>query len=179
MLNRHNGDIWTYENLNAFIASPKTFTPGTKMSFPGIKDDRERANVLAYLSTLAPSPVPFPASSSEAPVDMPPVGEGVPAGSGNVPAASAEQMISPQGGVPADAASESQAPIAIEGGAAPVKPQRKPRAIPTCRARRRAVVLEDHGGAGCTGNPVSPVPLRVSRCSRRAHPVDQELPPGT
>lgn len=54
------GDVWSYENLNAFITSPKTFTPGTKMSFAGVKDPVERANILAYLQTLSPSPVPFP-----------------------------------------------------------------------------------------------------------------------
>ncbi|MBN9308773.1 MAG: cytochrome c family protein [Devosia sp.] len=55
------GDMWSYENLNAFLTSPKTFTPGTKMSFAGVKDPVERANILAYLSTLSASPVPFPA----------------------------------------------------------------------------------------------------------------------
>ena len=28
------GDLWSYDNLNAFLTSPKTFTPGTKMSLP-------------------------------------------------------------------------------------------------------------------------------------------------
>lgn len=55
------GETWTYDNLNHFITSPKAFAPGTKMTFAGIKDDAERANVIAFLSTLSASPKPFPA----------------------------------------------------------------------------------------------------------------------
>lgn len=54
-------DPWTYEQLNEFITSPKTYVPGTKMGFGGIKKDTDRANLLAYLQTLSDSPVPFPA----------------------------------------------------------------------------------------------------------------------
>lgn len=62
-LEAHNaaGGIWTYENLNHFLTSPKTYAPGTKMTFAGVKDPVERANILAYLQTLSDSPVPFPA----------------------------------------------------------------------------------------------------------------------
>ncbi|WP_421693974.1 c-type cytochrome [Aestuariivirga sp.] len=52
---------WTYEALNAFITSPKTAIPGTKMAYGGLKKDADRANLLAYLQTLSDSPVPFPA----------------------------------------------------------------------------------------------------------------------
>ncbi|OEO29247.1 hypothetical protein VW23_026510 [Devosia insulae DS-56] len=72
------GDLWTYENLNAFITSPKTFTPGTKMSFAGVKDPAERANILAYLQTLSPSPVPFPTAEA-APAPVPAEGAAAPA----------------------------------------------------------------------------------------------------
>lgn len=51
---------WTYDNLNAFLESPKGFAPGTKMSFAGIRSEEERANLLAYLQSLSASPVPFP-----------------------------------------------------------------------------------------------------------------------
>ena len=51
---------WTYEELNIFLTAPKARVPGTKMSFNGVKDDAERANIIAYLSTLSASPVPFP-----------------------------------------------------------------------------------------------------------------------
>lgn len=45
-------DTWTPENLNGFLENPKSFTPGTKMSFPGFKKITERADVIAYLESL-------------------------------------------------------------------------------------------------------------------------------
>lgn len=54
------GDTWTYEALDHFLAAPKAFVPGTKMSFAGVKSPEERANILAYLQTLSSSAVPFP-----------------------------------------------------------------------------------------------------------------------
>ena len=54
---------WTYDDLNKFIANPKGFVPGTAMGFAGIQKDSERADVIAYLRTLADSPVPLPTAS--------------------------------------------------------------------------------------------------------------------
>ncbi len=42
-------DTWTAENLDAFLASPKAFAPGTAMSFSGLKKPADRANLIAYL----------------------------------------------------------------------------------------------------------------------------------
>lgn len=71
LAHKANGDKWTYENLDAFLTSPKTYTPGTKMSFAGVKDPAERANILAYLQTLAPTPVPFPAADAAPAAEAP------------------------------------------------------------------------------------------------------------
>ena len=57
------GGKWTYDDLNKFIANPKGFVPGTAMGFAGIPKDRERADVIDYLHTLADSPVPLPTAS--------------------------------------------------------------------------------------------------------------------
>mgnify|MGYP002784464335 CR=1 FL=1 len=46
------GLVWTEENLDAFLANPKAFVPGTKMAFPGIKDAQARADLVAHLKTL-------------------------------------------------------------------------------------------------------------------------------
>ena len=51
---------WTFENLNAFIASPRQAVPGTTMGFAGIPSAEERADLLAHLRTLSPDPVPLP-----------------------------------------------------------------------------------------------------------------------
>lgn len=54
------GGDWSFKELDAFIANPRTDIPGTKMAFGGEKDAEKRANLLAYLRTLSDSPVPLP-----------------------------------------------------------------------------------------------------------------------
>jgi cytochrome c len=43
---------WDAETLDTYLADPRATVPGTKMIFPGIKDKKERADVVAYLETL-------------------------------------------------------------------------------------------------------------------------------
>lgn len=43
---------WTPEHMEAFLASPKGYAPGTKMSFAGLPKVEDRANVIAYLASL-------------------------------------------------------------------------------------------------------------------------------
>jgi cytochrome c len=57
------GGTWTIDDLNQFINSPKGFVPGTAMGFAGIQKDSERADVIAYLATLADKPVPLPTAA--------------------------------------------------------------------------------------------------------------------
>ena len=42
---------WTPEALDHFLLNPKAGVPGTKMSFAGIRNIEERANLIAYLAT--------------------------------------------------------------------------------------------------------------------------------
>ncbi|WP_244604728.1 MULTISPECIES: ankyrin repeat domain-containing protein [Mesorhizobium] len=51
---------WTYEDLNVFLAGPTLTTPGVNMDFRGVPDEADRLNVIAYLRTLADTPVPLP-----------------------------------------------------------------------------------------------------------------------
>lgn len=51
---------WDYEKLSAFITAPKAAVKGTAMGFAGIKKAEERANLIAYLRSLADSPAPLP-----------------------------------------------------------------------------------------------------------------------
>ena len=46
------GETWDAETLNAFLTSPKKAAPGTSMSFAGLKKDKDRANLIAYLTSL-------------------------------------------------------------------------------------------------------------------------------
>ena len=57
------GGTWTYDDLNQFLTNPKAFVPGTAMGFAGISKDSERADVIAYLRTLADNPVPLPTAA--------------------------------------------------------------------------------------------------------------------
>ncbi|RMD89565.1 MAG: cytochrome c family protein [Alphaproteobacteria bacterium] len=43
-------DVWTPENLNAFLTNPRGFAPGTKMTFKGLPKIEDRANLIAYLA---------------------------------------------------------------------------------------------------------------------------------
>jgi cytochrome c len=56
------GGDWSYEEIDKFIHAPKADVPGTLMAFAGVNADQERADILAYLRTLADSPVPLPAA---------------------------------------------------------------------------------------------------------------------
>ena len=43
---------WDAQSLDTYLADPRATVPGTKMIFPGIKDEKERQDVIAYLETL-------------------------------------------------------------------------------------------------------------------------------
>ena len=60
------GGDWTYEDLNDFLASPKAYAPGTKMSFAGLKKAEDRAEVVAYLREHGDNPPPLPAAEPKA-----------------------------------------------------------------------------------------------------------------
>jgi cytochrome c len=49
---KHFNHVWTAQTLNIYLQNPHAEVPGTKMIFPGIKDAKERANLIAYLETL-------------------------------------------------------------------------------------------------------------------------------
>jgi cytochrome c len=54
------GGVWDYAALNAFLADPKALAPGTKMVFPGVKDEKERAALIVFLRSLSDNPAPLP-----------------------------------------------------------------------------------------------------------------------
>jgi cytochrome c len=63
-LSGHGGN-WTYENLFEWLKKPSAFAPGTKMTFAGLSDPKDRANVIAYLKQQGGGP-PFPPPAAPA-----------------------------------------------------------------------------------------------------------------
>jgi len=57
-----NHEKWTYDALNLFIANPHKFAPGDKMPFAGIANEKERADLIAWMRTLSDNPAPLPAA---------------------------------------------------------------------------------------------------------------------
>jgi cytochrome c len=54
-----SSNMWTFDELNEFLYSPRDHIPGTKMTFAGIKNDQDRANVIAYLNSNSDHPLPL------------------------------------------------------------------------------------------------------------------------
>ena len=55
---KHEKGTWNVEELNKFLHKPREYLPGTKMSFVGIADNQERANLIAYLMTMNDNQAP-------------------------------------------------------------------------------------------------------------------------
>jgi cytochrome c len=66
---KSKGGNWTVDDLNQFITNPKGTVPGTNMTFAGVPRASERADIIAYLNSLADNPAPLPkaAEASGAP----------------------------------------------------------------------------------------------------------------
>jgi cytochrome c len=66
-----HGGTWDWNTLSEWLSNPKAFAPGTKMTFAGISNPQDRANVIAFLNSKSDSPLPLPAAPAEeaAPAD--------------------------------------------------------------------------------------------------------------
>jgi cytochrome c len=62
------GGAWDWDNLSEWLTSPKKFAPGTKMTFAGLGNPEDRANVIAFLNAHSNAPKPLPAAPAEGPV---------------------------------------------------------------------------------------------------------------
>jgi cytochrome c len=56
---KNHGGKWDLATLEAFLTDPKGVVPGTKMSFPGLKDPQDRLDVITYLNEADGSPEPL------------------------------------------------------------------------------------------------------------------------
>ncbi|WP_336294500.1 c-type cytochrome [Bartonella sp. CB169] len=63
---RANSDRkWDFATLDRYLQSPREAFPGTIMSFRGIKNDQDRADLLLYLRSLSDDPAPLPMNNKE------------------------------------------------------------------------------------------------------------------
>lgn len=81
--------VWDWQGLAAWLANPKQYIPGNKMSFAGISKPEDRANLIAYLNTKDDSPLPIPAAPAEAAAAAPAEAAAAPADAAAAPAAAA------------------------------------------------------------------------------------------
>jgi cytochrome c len=60
------GGNWDWDSLSKWLTSPRNFAPGTKMTFAGLGDPQDRANVIAFLNSHSDAPKPLPAAPAAA-----------------------------------------------------------------------------------------------------------------
>lgn len=52
------GEVWSEEQLDAFLTDPRAMYKGHKMSFAGLKKEEERADLIAWLKTQGSEAAP-------------------------------------------------------------------------------------------------------------------------
>jgi cytochrome c len=101
---------WTYDLLYQFLKAPGAFMPGTKMTFVGLPEAKDRINVIAYLRSNGSPTYPIPAP---APAKAPSSGAPSPAGAG--PATAPAKGAAPTASTPTTPSSK---PVPANGTAA-------------------------------------------------------------
>jgi cytochrome c len=93
------GGNWTFDALNTWLTKPSADAPGTAMTFAGLSNGKQRADVIAYLNTLSAKPLPLPtAQGAAAPAAAP------------APASPAAAPANPPAAAPANPAAAAPAP---------------------------------------------------------------------
>ena len=54
------GKEWTFEELNGFLTKPSSYLKGTKMSYAGLRKEKDRASVIKYLDQNSDNPKMLP-----------------------------------------------------------------------------------------------------------------------
>ena len=103
------GGNWTFDALNKWLIKPSADAPGTAMTFAGLSNEKQRADVIAYLNTLSAHPLPLPTA------------QGAIAPAANAPgAAPASAPAAPPAAAPGNPLASAPAPVA-PGGAGPTQ----------------------------------------------------------
>jgi len=154
---------WTYEHLNDFLLSPAGTVPGTKMAFAGLRNDEERANVIAHLRTLSDDPKPLP--EAEPAPEQAAAAEGeAPAESeaGTETAAAEPEAPAETAAAEPEAAGEAEEPTAETAAAAPDAGEEAAQPAPT----------EGEQAAQVEPAPETPAPSDEQAASGEAAPAD-------
>ena len=53
------GKTWSFEEMNGFLIKPKDWVKGTKMSFAGLKNAKDRAAIILYMNENTDNPLPL------------------------------------------------------------------------------------------------------------------------
>jgi cytochrome c len=99
---RTKGGTWDWETMSAWLTSPRAFAPGTRMTFGGMSNPQERADLLLYMNqqggtlTVPPPPAAAPAGN-EAAGNESAGNEAAPAGNAANAAAPAANAAAPAG----------------------------------------------------------------------------------
>ncbi len=51
---------WTFEEMNGYLKKPQSWIKGTKMSFAGLRKEKDRASVILYLNKFSDNPLQLP-----------------------------------------------------------------------------------------------------------------------
>ena len=54
-----HGKPWSFQEMNGFLTKPKDWIKGTKMSFAGLKSEKDRAAVILYMNEKTDNPLPL------------------------------------------------------------------------------------------------------------------------
>ena len=54
------GKEWTFEELNGYLTKPAKWIKGGKMSFAGLRKEKDRASVILFMNSKSSSPKPLP-----------------------------------------------------------------------------------------------------------------------
>ncbi|MGK2910229.1 MAG: c-type cytochrome [Sphingobium sp.] len=92
---KKKGGKWTFDQMDAWLKSPREYAPGTKMTFAGLGNGVDRANVIAYLNAQG-SNLPLPAADA------------APAAAAGNEAAAADNAAAPAGNATAPAANAAE-----------------------------------------------------------------------
>ena len=55
-----HGKEWTFEEMNGYLKKPQSWIKGTKMSFAGLRKEKDRASVILFLNKYSDSPLQLP-----------------------------------------------------------------------------------------------------------------------